>query len=149
MQFNPPFPPLGSKYSHLPDTTDGCLRPSQPQIRTGARPPGSLAGRRLPQLHLVSVRIHDPAKLAILGLVNFLEYVAAFFAQSFDECVEIRDAVVDHEGGGAGRKLIAISRTNGPGGCARNGFAVTVGPIERRATPYLNVDSEMLFVPGL
>jgi len=44
----------------------------------------SLAGRRLPQFYLVSFRIDDPSKRSILGLVNLLENVAAFFAQNFD-----------------------------------------------------------------
>ena len=40
----------------------------------------SLAGRRLPKLYLVSFWIDDPGKLPVLGIVNLLENVAAFFA---------------------------------------------------------------------
>ena len=40
----------------------------------------SLADRRLPQLYLVSFRIDDPGKLPVLGIVDLLENVAAFFA---------------------------------------------------------------------
>jgi hypothetical protein len=42
--------------------------------------PGSLAGGRLPKFHLVSLWIDDPAKLSVLGIVDLLENVAAFFA---------------------------------------------------------------------
>ena len=113
------------------------------------RQPLSLAGGRLPELYLVSFRINDPSKLSILGLVNLLKYVAAFFAQSFDQCVEILHAVIDHEGRGAGRKLVALRRTNGPDGCSADRPTFTVGPSERCATPFLDIDSEMLFVPSL
>ena len=42
--------------------------------------PWSLAGRRLPQFYLVSFWIDDPGKLPVLGIVDLLEHVAAFFA---------------------------------------------------------------------
>ena len=40
----------------------------------------SLAGRRLPQFHLVSLRIDHPAKLPVFGIVDLLENVTAFLA---------------------------------------------------------------------
>src|SRR6185437_11941531 len=45
----------------------------------------SLTGRRLPEFHLVSFRIDDPAKLSVLGVVDLFENIAAFFAQGADE----------------------------------------------------------------
>ena len=43
------------------------------------RLPWSLAGGRLPKFYLVSFWIDDPAKLAVLGIVDPLENVAPFF----------------------------------------------------------------------
>jgi hypothetical protein len=63
--------------------------------------------------------------------------------------VKILHSVMNHERGGAGSKLVALSRTDRPGGCSANRFAFTVGPFERRATPFLDIDSEMFFVPSL
>jgi hypothetical protein len=109
----------------------------------------SLAGRRFPEFHFVSFRIDDPSKLSVLGLVNLLEHIAAFFSQGFDQRVEILYAVIDHERGSAGRELVALGRTNRPGGSAANGLAFIVGPSERCAAPSLDIDSEMAFVPSL
>src|SRR6476646_831455 len=61
----------------------------------------SLAGKRLPKFYLVSFRIDDPCKLPIFGIVDLLENVATFFAQGFDQSVEILHPVVDHERRGA------------------------------------------------
>src|SRR5271166_2942487 len=108
-----------------------------------------LAGGRLPQFDLVPFGIDDPSKLSILGVVNLLQYVAAFFAQSFDQRVEILDAVIDHEGGAARRKLVTLRRTNGPDGGSGNGLSFAVGPSERCATPFLDFNSKMFFVPSL
>jgi hypothetical protein len=38
-----------------------------------------LADRRLPKFYLVSFWIDDPGKLPVLGIVDLLENVAAFF----------------------------------------------------------------------
>src|SRR5881398_294086 len=111
--------------------------------------PSSLAGRWLPKFCLVSFWTDDPGKLPVLGVVDLLENVAAFFAQDFDKGVEILHPVVDHERCGAGRKLFALRRTNGPCGCSSNRLTVAVGPRERRATPILDIDSEMTLVPSL
>src|SRR5207245_10636798 len=78
----------------------------------------SLAGRRLPKFYLVSFWIDDPAKLPVLGIVDLLENIAAFFAQDFDQGVEILHPLVDHESCSAGRKLVTLRRTNRPEGCS-------------------------------
>jgi hypothetical protein len=39
----------------------------------------------------------DRGKLPILGVVNLLEHVAAFFLQDLDQAAEVFDPVVDHE----------------------------------------------------
>src|SRR5436190_18667713 len=111
--------------------------------------PWSLAGRRLPKFYLVSFWIDDPGKLPVLGIVDLLENVAAFFAQDFDQGVEILHPVVDHESCGAWRKLFTLHRSNRPGGCARNRLTFTVGPVESRTTPFLDIDSKVPFVPSL
>jgi len=108
-----------------------------------------LAGRRLPKFNLVSFWIDNPGKLPILGIVDLLENVAVFFAQDFDQDVEILHSVIDHERCSAGRKLVTLRRSNIPGGCSRNRLTFTVGPGESRATPFLDIDSEMPLVPSL
>src|SRR5712692_5967105 len=113
------------------------------------RLPWSLAGRRLPKFYLVSFWIDDPGKLPVLGIVDLLENVAAFFAQDFNQGVEILHSVIDHESCSAGRKVVTLRRTNGPDGCSSNRLTFTVGPGESRATPFLDIDSEVPLVPSL
>src|SRR6266550_559158 len=98
----------------------------------------SLAGRWLPKFNFVSFWIDHPAKLSVLGIVNLLENVAAFFAQGFDQGEEIVHAVVDHESCSARCKLVTLRRSNIPCGCSGQGFTITVSPVERRATPRLD-----------
>src|SRR5882762_7440863 len=138
-------PPWGS-------TTRRTRRISRSAFSRGEarrRVPWSLPGRRLPQFYLVSFWIDDPGKLPVLGIVDLLEHVAAFCAQDFDQGVEILHPVVDHERCGAGRKLATLRRSNRPDGCSGNRLTLAVCPGERRATPVLDVDPEVLFVPGL
>src|SRR6266853_6806962 len=75
----------------------------------------SLDLRRLPQLDLVSFWINDPAKLPILGFIDLLEHIAAFFLQGLDQGVEVFHSVVDHEGSRARSKLLTFLRTDEPG----------------------------------
>ena len=63
--------------------------------------------------------------------------------------VEILNPVIDHERCSAGCKLVTLRRTNGPDGCSGNRLTFTVGPGESRATPFLDIDSEVPFVPSL
>jgi hypothetical protein len=62
--------------------------------------------------------------------------------------MEIVHAVIDHEGGFAGCKLVALRRTNRPDSCSGNWLTFTVGPRERCTTPLLDIDPEMSFVPS-
>src|SRR5207248_784701 len=123
--------------------------PHKPTIGQLSACPCSLAGGRLPQFYLVSFRIDDPRKLPVLGIVDLLENVAAFFAQDFDQGVEILHPVVHHESCSAGRKLVTLRRSNRPDGCSSNRLTFTVGPGESRATPFLDIDSEVPLVPSL
>src|SRR5215207_10409514 len=59
----------------------------------------SLTRRWLPQFDLVSLGIDDPAKLAVLGVVDLVEDVAAFRFERRDQSVKVFNAVVDHERG--------------------------------------------------
>src|SRR5205823_3344852 len=111
--------------------------------------PSSLAGRRLPKFYLVSFWIDDVGKLPVFRIVDLLENVAAFFAQDSDQGVEILHPVVDHESCRAGRKLVTLRRSNRPGGCSGSRLTLTVGPVESRATPCLDVDSKVPLVPSL
>ena len=57
--------------------------------------------------NLVALRIDDPAKLAVLRVLAVVKDVAAFRFERCDHCVEIFNAVIDHERGFAGSKLVA------------------------------------------
>ena len=109
----------------------------------------SLTGRRLPQLDLVSLRIDDPGKLAVLRVIHFVEDVAAFRFEGRDQSVKIFNAVVDHERSLAWSKLVAVLRTKGPDGRSASRLAIRVGPIERGTAPLLNINAEMALVPSL
>ncbi len=111
--------------------------------------PESLASRWLPQLHLVSFGIDDPGELSVFGIVDLVENVAALFAQDFDQGVDILHPVVDQERRRARRKLVTVSRTNRPDGRSGKRLTFTVGPGESRASPFLDVDSEVPLVPSL
>src|SRR5690348_5674482 len=111
--------------------------------------PVSLTGRRLPQFDHVSLRIDDPAKGAVVGLVDLVEDVAAFRLERGDQAAKVFNAVVDHERGFAWSKLLGFLRRNQPGGRSAGGLAIPVGPVERGTAPRLDIDSEMTLVPRL
>jgi hypothetical protein len=62
----------------------------------------------LPQFDLVAFRIDNPGKLAVLGVVDLIEHVAAFRLERRDKGVKVFNAVIDHERGISGSKLIAL-----------------------------------------
>src|SRR4051794_25718781 len=109
----------------------------------------SLAGGRLPQFDLVSVRVDDPPKLAVLRVIDLIEDVAAFGFERRDQSVEVFNAVVDHERGCAWGELLRFLRSDQPRGRAACRLAIRAGPVEGGAAPCLDVDAEMLLVPGL
>ncbi|GBF26864.1 hypothetical protein MnTg02_01906 [bacterium MnTg02] len=100
-----------------------------------------MTGRWLPQLDLVSLRIDDPGKLAVLRVIDLVENVAAFRSERRDYCVKVFNAVVNHERGFAWSKLVAFLRTNGPDGRSASGLAIRVGPGERGTAPLLDIDA--------
>src|SRR5712691_7077344 len=110
--------------------------------------PWSLAGRRLPKFYLVSFWIDDPGKRPILGFVNLVEHIAAFFLQGLDQGVDVFHSVVDHKESRARSKLITFLRSDEPGSCACNRLALGVGPIEGSSAPDLDIDSQVPLVPG-
>src|SRR5690349_7261174 len=75
--------------------------------------------------------------------------MAAFLLESLDQGVEVFHPVVDHEGGRAWSVVIAFLRIDQPGSGAGNRLARGVCPIEGGATPFLDLDSEVLPVPGM
>src|ERR1044071_8568429 len=98
----------------------------------------SLTGRRLPQLDLVSLRINDMSKLAVLRFLDTIKHVAAFRFERRDQSVQVFNAVVDHERGRAWSKLLALLRSNQPGGRSACGLALRVNPVERSTAPRLD-----------
>src|SRR5690242_8881155 len=126
-------------------SNDGrILRPANQPFVNGPVPV-SLPRGRLPQLDLVSLRVHHPAEFSILRVVDLLENVAAFFPECLQEAGQVSDAIVHHEGGRAGRELLAAEPEEGP---CRGARTAVVCPGERRTAPVLDVDAQVLLVPG-
>ena len=109
---------------------------------------GVLLRGRLPQFDLVALRIDDPPKLAVLRVIDLVENIAAFRFERGDQSVKVLDAVVDHERGVAGSKLLAFLRRNQPRRLFAYGLPIRVGHNERGAAPRLHVDAEVTLVPS-
>src|SRR5205085_11018659 len=62
---------------------------------------------------------------------------------------QVLDAVVDHEGRLARCEVLAIGRADQPRGGSLCRIARGIGPVERGASPFLDVDSQVLLVPSL
>src|SRR6185437_11443331 len=91
------------------------VRPSWTRRRT-KRWRVSLTGRWLPQFDLVSLGVDDPAKRAVLGVVDLVDHVTPLRRERRDQCAKIFDTVVDHERGCARRKLPGFLGSDQPGG---------------------------------
>lgn len=71
-----------ARWERLPKCTCSRARSGRLQRRVQAaddrseRGRVSLAGRRLPQLDLVPLRVDDPAELPILGVIGLLKHLA-------------------------------------------------------------------------
>src|SRR5436189_73825 len=63
---------------------------------------------RLPELDLVSVRVHDPRELAVLVRLRSLNDAHARATQLLEQLAEVVDAVVDHEGRLTGVEPLAV-----------------------------------------
>ena len=85
----------------------------------------------------------------MLGFVNLLEHIAAFFLQDLDQGVEVFHSVVDHEGSRARSKVITFLWFDQPGSGACNRLAPGVGPIKGSSAPDLDIDSQVPLVPSL
>jgi hypothetical protein len=108
----------------------------------------SLAFRWLPEFDFVALWIHDPTELPVFGVVSLLQYVAAFFPKCLEECGQVLDAVVDHEGRSARCEVVVARCADRPDGRSLHGIAGSVGLREGGSAPFLHVDSEVLFVPS-
>src|SRR5262245_28650121 len=71
---------------------------------------------RLPQLHLVAVRIDDPRELAILVRFRALENLDSAGAEVREQLAQVIDPVVDHERCVAGREPLGVRLRDGPDG---------------------------------
>src|SRR5262245_54370091 len=125
------------------------LQPKSGRRRKGIRLPAlSCAVGRLPELDLVAFGIHDPAEFAVIGVVRLVEDVAAFLSQRLEERREVGDTVVDHECRLARRVVVVLRVADVPDGRAFERIAGVVRPLECRAAPGLDIDAEVLLVPG-
>src|SRR4029077_3401136 len=61
---------------------------------------------------------------------------------------QVVDAIVDHEGRLAWCEVLTISGADGPHGRSLCRIARCIGPGERGASPFLDVDSQVLLVPS-
>ena len=108
----------------------------------------SLSRRWLPKFDLVAHRIHDPSELPVPGVVRLLQDVASLVPKRLKHSGQVLDAIVDHEGRLARREVLAISGADGPHGRSLCWTARCVGPRERCASPFLDVDSQVSLVPS-
>src|ERR1700674_3064671 len=127
---------------------DTLQKPRSTASAFGFQAWNSLSRRRLPKFDLVALRIHDPTELSVLGVVRLLQDVASFVPKRLKYSGQVLDAIVDHEGRLAGCEVLTISGADGPHGRSLCRTARCVGPRERRASPFLDVDSEVLLVPS-
>ena len=70
--------------------------------------------------------------------------VASFVTKRLKHSVQVFDAIVDHEGRLAWCEALTIGSTNGPHGRSLCRIARCIGPGERGAFPFLDVNAEML-----
>src|SRR5258705_9123249 len=64
-----------------------------------------VAGRRLPQLDAMALRIGDPGEAPVLVLVALVGDLDALGPKRYKQRVEVVDAVVDHERGLPGAEV--------------------------------------------
>src|SRR5258707_806662 len=88
---------------------------------------------RLPELDLVSVRVHDPRKLAVLGRFGSLDDFHTPRPQLFQQLAEVVDPVIDHEGRFAWAEPLAVFLRDMPYREASI-LGLVVRPSEDRAT---------------
>jgi Domain of unknown function (DUF427) len=88
---------------------------------TNRATPLLLACRRFPQLYLVALRVHDPAKFAELRFLGFLQDVTSFSAECGQESMKIGHPIIDHERCSAWGEILTVS--DGPSGFPRNWMA--------------------------
>lgn len=98
---------------------------------------------RLPQLNPMSLWIHDPAEAAEIGLIDAGIDLAPFGPKGSEDRAEIFHHVIHHEWGLAWGEGLGGIRGNAPD-------RHFVGPVqwEGRATPILDVDAQVVPVPG-
>src|SRR6185503_2403973 len=63
---------------------------------------------RLPQLHLVTVRVHDPCELPVYIRIRAFDDFDPALAQLRDHLVKVVDSVVDHERRVTGTEPLAL-----------------------------------------
>src|SRR5438874_9144722 len=128
-------------------TMDSAATPVR-RTRFGFQAWNSLSRRWLPKFDLVALWVHDPTELPVLGIVYLLQDVTSFVPKRLKYSGQVCDAIVDHEGRLAWCEVLTISGADGPHGRTLCRIARCIGPGERGASPFLNVDSQVLFVPS-
>src|SRR5512139_673912 len=143
-----------SQASRRPESIEAPIHSATPAsaatrygIFIGASSPFSEPGRGLPELDLVALRIHHPAELAELRFLDLVLHVATLLAKGVEERVQVVDAVVDHEGRGARREIVALALEEVPDGRPVEGLALRVDPPEGGTAPRLQRDAQVPLVP--
>src|ERR1700682_3803142 len=69
---------------------------------------------RLPELDLIAFGVGDPSETAVVVVFALGVDLHPFGAQKLDQCVEILDAIVDHERGFAWIEVLGSLGKDGP-----------------------------------
>src|SRR5580765_4239406 len=104
-------------------------------------------GHRLPQFHLVAVRIHDPGELAVFMRLGAADDFDPVRAQLRNQLAEIVDAIIDHERRIAGAEPLAVLARDMPRAHSLV-IGLVIRPAQRRAAPGLQRHAQMLLIPG-
>src|SRR4051812_3189967 len=121
--------------------------PRQPPPSTALRLLVLLPDRRLPQLDLVAVGIHDPGELAVLVLLGPLDDRDAVLLELRENSPEIVDAVVDHEARRTRVEPLRLALGDVPDGEAAI-LRLVIGPPQDCAAPRLERQAEVIPIPG-
>src|SRR5436190_14735755 len=101
---------------------------------------------RLPELDLVSVRVHDPRKLAVLVRFGSFDDFHTPRTQLVQQLVEVVDPVVDHEGRSAWAEPLAVFLRDMPHSKASI-LGLVVRPFEDSAAKVFQRHAQVLPIP--
>ncbi len=107
---------------------------------------GLLVCWRFPKLNFVTLRVDNPAKLALFRRLGLVDDVAAFRAQHREQCVQIRHAEVDHQGRGTRLHVVRVLGKRAPNGHSL--LALRATPLKYSPAPVGHVQAKVGAIPN-